>query len=197
MDTTEQGDGTQVLSISSEQFLTSNLYTQASTDEALGGVTEDDGTGEEKGGASPLREQDRFLPIANVARIMKVGIPKTGKISKEAKECVQECVSEFISFITSEASERCHQEKRKTINGEDILYAMSNLGFDNYVEPLKHYLQKYRDSMKGDKTITGQVRTEDLVDVNQDFDTGLMEGDASSGTPVYQQFQPHVQMTFP
>lgn len=60
---------------------------------------------------------------------------------------MQECVSEFISFITSEASDRCFQEKRKTINGEDILYAMSNLGFDNYVEPLKLYLQKYREVM--------------------------------------------------
>lgn len=43
------------------------------------------------------------------------------------------------------ASERCHQEKRKTINGEDILFAMQTLGFDNYVEPLKLYLQKYRE----------------------------------------------------
>ena len=43
------------------------------------------------------------------------------------------------------ASERCHQEKRKTINGEDILFAMSTLGFDSYVEPLKQYLQKYRE----------------------------------------------------
>ena len=67
------------------------------------------------------------------------------QIAKDAKECVQECVSEFISFITSEASERCHQEKRKTINGEDILFAMSTLGFDSYVEPLKLYLQKYRE----------------------------------------------------
>ncbi|XP_028398398.1 nuclear transcription factor Y subunit beta-like [Dendronephthya gigantea] len=104
-----------------------------------------------------LREQDRFLPIANVARIMKKSIPKTGKIAKDAKECVQECVSEFISFITSEASERCHQEKRKTINGEDILFAMTTLGFDQYVEPLKIYLQKYRDSMKGEKGSMGTV----------------------------------------
>ncbi|ESN97217.1 hypothetical protein HELRODRAFT_85626, partial [Helobdella robusta] len=88
---------------------------------------------------------DRFLPTANVARIMKKAIPKSGKIAKEAKDCVQECVSEFVSFITSEASERCQQEKRKTINGEDILFAMTVLGFDNYVEPLKVYLQKYRE----------------------------------------------------
>lgn len=28
----------------------------------------------------PLREQDRFLPIANVAKIMKRAIPETGKV---------------------------------------------------------------------------------------------------------------------
>uniref|UniRef100_A0A8C5MI09 Nuclear transcription factor Y subunit beta n=1 Tax=Leptobrachium leishanense TaxID=445787 RepID=A0A8C5MI09_9ANUR len=97
------------------------------------------------GSKESFREQDIYLPIANVARIMKNAIPQTGKIAKDAKECVQECVSEFISFITSEASERCHQEKRKTINGEDILFAMSTLGFDSYVEPLKLYLQKFRE----------------------------------------------------
>ena len=53
---------------------------------------------------------------------MKKSIPPNGKIAKEAKECVQECVSEFISFITSEAAERCQQEKRKTINGEGKAY---------------------------------------------------------------------------
>ena len=37
------------------------------------------------------------------------------------------------------------QEKRKTINGEDILWAMNALGFENYVEPLKTYLTKYRE----------------------------------------------------
>ena len=55
-----------------------------------------------------------------------------------------QCVSEFISFITSEASDKCKKEKRKTINGEDILWAMSTLGFDEYIEPLKTYLGKYR-----------------------------------------------------
>lgn len=92
-----------------------------------------------------LREQDRWLPIANVARLMKNTLPATAKVSKDAKECMQECVSEFISFITSEASDKCVSEKRKTINGEDILFAMSSLGFENYGEVLKIYLAKYRE----------------------------------------------------
>lgn len=133
--------------------------------------------------------------FAPVARIMKMALPDNAKIAKEAKECMQECVSEFISFITSEgtsfrlfpqalfptphphtplpsppapsgrpppppfflllfleltipkssASEKCQHEKRKTVNGEDILFAMTSLGFENYAEALKIYLTKYRE----------------------------------------------------
>ncbi|KAK1353789.1 Nuclear transcription factor Y subunit B-3 [Heracleum sosnowskyi] len=97
------------------------------------------------------REQDRFLPIANVSRIMKKALPANAKISKDAKETVQECVSEFISFVTGEASDKCQREKRKTINGDDLLWAMTTLGFEEYVEPLKVYLAKYRE-MEGEKT---------------------------------------------
>ncbi|RAL51571.1 hypothetical protein DM860_011073 [Cuscuta australis] len=103
-------------------------------------------------GASPeetspcsKKEQDKFLPIANVGRIMKKAIPGGGKISKDAKETVQECVSEFISFVTGEASDKCQREKRKTINGDDILWAITTLGFEDYVSPLKIYLNKYRE----------------------------------------------------
>jgi nuclear transcription Y subunit beta len=51
---------------------------------------------------APCREQDRFLPIANISRIMKKSLPGNAKIAKDAKETMQECLSEFISFITSE-----------------------------------------------------------------------------------------------
>jgi len=109
------------------------------------------GTGPNKDEFEEIREQDRYLPIANIARIMKNTLPENAKIAKDSKETVQECVSEFISFITSEASDKCMQEKRKTINGDDLLWAMSTLGFDKYVEPLKIYLTKYREAIRGDK----------------------------------------------
>lgn len=106
------------------------------------------------------KEQDRFLPIANVSRIMKKALPANAKISKDAKETVQECVSEFISFITGEASDKCQREKRKTINGDDLLWAMTTLGFEEYVEPLKTYLQKYRE-MEGEKSTMGRQGEKD------------------------------------
>ncbi|WVZ66660.1 hypothetical protein U9M48_015850 [Paspalum notatum var. saurae] len=103
---------------------------------------------------SSPREQDRFLPIANVSRIMKKALPANAKISKDAKETVQECVSEFISFITGEASDKCQREKRKTINGDDLLWAMTTLGFEDYIEPLKLYLHKFRE-LEGEKVAAG------------------------------------------
>ena len=111
-------------------------------------------------GELSAREQDRLLPIANVSRIMKKALPANAKISKDAKETVQECVSEFISFITGEASDKCQREKRKTINGDDLLWAMTTLGFEEYVEPLKIYLQKYRE-MEGEKTSLGRPGEKD------------------------------------
>uniref|UniRef100_A0A0D9V7H8 Transcription factor CBF/NF-Y/archaeal histone domain-containing protein n=1 Tax=Leersia perrieri TaxID=77586 RepID=A0A0D9V7H8_9ORYZ len=105
-----------------------------------------------------VREQDRFLPIANISRIMKKAVPANGKIAKDAKETLQECVSEFISFVTSEASDKCQKEKRKTINGEDLLYAMGTLGFEEYVDPLKIYLHKYREvSFLGDSKLSSKA----------------------------------------
>ncbi|GMN27619.1 hypothetical protein TIFTF001_001739 [Ficus carica] len=112
------------------------------------------------GGELSTREQDRFLPIANVSRIMKKALPANAKISKDAKETVQECVSEFISFITGEASDKCQREKRKTVNGDDLLWAMTTLGFEEYVEPLKIYLQKYRE-MEGEKSSVARPADKD------------------------------------
>ncbi|CAJ0830151.1 4265_t:CDS:2, partial [Entrophospora sp. SA101] len=102
-----------------------------------------------------FKEQDRFLPIANVARIMKKALPDNAKIAKEAKECVQE------------SSDRCQQEKRKTINGEDILWAMQSLGFENYAEALKIYLAKYRETTKIERSSTTKEKDESTDDYNQ------------------------------
>ncbi|XP_044487571.1 nuclear transcription factor Y subunit B-1-like [Mangifera indica] len=112
------------------------------------GATADDGG---------IKEQDRLLPIANVGRIMKQILPPNAKISREAKETMQECVSEFISFITSEASEKCKKERRKTVNGDDICWAMGTLGFDDYAGPLKRYLYRYRE-IEGDRANNQQEK---------------------------------------
>ena len=79
----------------------------ASVVSAPGGAPPGAGAGSEAAAGSIAiddREHDKFLPIANISRIMKRALPANAKIAKDAKETVQECVSEFISFITSEGA---------------------------------------------------------------------------------------------
>ena len=97
------------------------------------------------GGVTMTNGQDNLLPIANVGRIMKDGLPPQAKISKRAKETIQECATEFISFVTGEASERCRRERRKTVNGDDVCHAMRSLGLDHYADAMHRYLQRYRE----------------------------------------------------
>ncbi|EYU28977.1 hypothetical protein MIMGU_mgv1a021400mg [Erythranthe guttata] len=78
-------------------------------------------------------EIELSLPIANVGRMMKKILPPSAKISREAKERMQQCASEFICFVTGEAAHRY-----------DICWALSSLGFDNYSEAMLRYLQNFR-----------------------------------------------------
>ena len=100
----------------------------------------------EEGSKKPINEYDNYLPLANIGRIIKNNLPKDVKLSKSSKETFQECVSEFISFITSEANDKCNIEKRKIIKGKDMIYALNNLGFEKYCPILELYLDKYKQS---------------------------------------------------
>lgn len=63
------------------------MYLFSSLDDVDGNLsaenTDDDiiDSGEKIG--TPLREQDRFLPIANVAKIMKKAVPELGKVKSK------------------------------------------------------------------------------------------------------------------
>ncbi|GFQ04317.1 nuclear transcription factor y subunit b-3 [Phtheirospermum japonicum] len=126
---------------------------------------------------------------------MKKALPANAKISKDAKETVQECVSEFISFVTGEASDKCLREKRKTINGDDLLWAMTTLGFEDYMEPLRVYLQRFRD-VEGEKSAMagggGGGGRGEKVDTGGDGGVGMygmnvhmMGHHQGGGEPVY------------
>ncbi|CDK26924.1 unnamed protein product [Kuraishia capsulata CBS 1993] len=141
-----------------------------------------------------IKEQDMYLPIANVGKIMKRALPPQGKLSKESREAVQECVSEFISFITSQAAEKCSIEKRKTLNGEDILHAMNSLGFEHYAAALKIHLAKYRqlETSMTEKKRAAYLRKKQLYKEQRERDERekSMAGDVyNSSSPSSSVFQ--------
>jgi nuclear transcription Y subunit beta len=94
-------------------------------------------------------EQDKYLlPTENIKRIIKEAFPEdiNCKLTKEGKEAFQEILSEFISFVTSEASEKAAEEGRKTVLGTDIISALETLGFEHYTDILKQYLGKIKQN---------------------------------------------------
>eukprot|EP01083_Nonionella_stella_P020146 55844_1 len=110
------------------------------------------------------REHDRLLPIANIGRIMQRACPlliqgfPPCKISKEAKEGMQDCVSDFIGFVTSEAADRLQEDKRKTITADDVLASIRALGFDAYLPLLEVYLQKLRETRMREAAVSKRPR---------------------------------------
>ena len=77
-----------------------------------------------------VREQDRFLPIANVAKVMTRQLSSHGyaKIAHDAKMDMQECVTEFICFIMSQSNDSTVSDNRKTVTGNDIAEACRDMG---------------------------------------------------------------------
>ena len=84
-----------------------------------------------------VREQDRFLPIANVAKVMTRQLSDIGfaKIAHDAKMAMQEAVTEFICFGMSEANDQAVKGKRKTVAGSDIANTCYSMGEPSLSSP--------------------------------------------------------------
>lgn len=64
----------------------------------------------------------------DILHLMLSELPAHAKVSRDVSSFMQEVVSEFIGFITSEANDICVDSKQKTMCGKDIMTALSNLG---------------------------------------------------------------------
>jgi histone H3/H4 len=60
-----------------------------------------------RSGGVELRDQDRFLPLHNISKLIKEASPPGSKTTRESRELIKEAASEFISFITRSGSISC------------------------------------------------------------------------------------------
>ncbi|PWN22331.1 histone-fold-containing protein [Microstroma glucosiphilum] len=97
--------------------------------------------------ASSTSTPSTQLPLSNISRLMKASLPASSpslKLSSPTKTMMQDIVSEFILFVTAEAQERAEAQRRSTLNGDDVLYALEVLGFRDYERVGKVWLSRYR-----------------------------------------------------
>ncbi|XP_030472869.1 antifungal protein ginkbilobin-like protein [Syzygium oleosum] len=92
---------------------------------------------------SGICKQDRYLPFANISRIMEKAFPADSKITKDTKEIVQERTSEFIISFITKVYYIC-SERRFSPLGEyelDRGYAMEDLCSDTSLNGYNYYIK--------------------------------------------------------
>jgi histone H3/H4 len=95
----------------------------------------------------PNQKVQLFKKGDKVLDIMKKSIPIPNvEISRDLKGVVDKCACEFIGNITCLAEDICILENRNEVTGEDISFALKNLGMENYSDAINIYLTKYRDA---------------------------------------------------
>ncbi|XXQ33920.1 Transcription factor CBF/NF-Y/archaeal histone domain-containing protein [Plasmodiophora brassicae] len=77
------------------------------------------------------------LPHASIARIIRNALPKNFQVGKDARAAFIKAVSVWILYISAAANDIATSRKRKTISGDDVLAALSEIEFEEFVEPIK------------------------------------------------------------
>jgi histone H3/H4 len=109
----------------------------------------------EKNGGETLfdDELDRLLPVGTVASVMRAAIPAEAKIGRDAREASQDCASEFVAFVASEASDACMAAGRRIMTGRDVVDAVVRLGFDRQAGPLEAFLTTCVEKRRGENKV--------------------------------------------
>jgi MAF protein len=77
------------------------------------------------------------LPKAVVNRIVKTCLPANVQVAKEAREALVASGRIWISYVTAAANDFCKQSNRSTLSAEDVLAALDELDFDEFIEHVK------------------------------------------------------------
>ncbi|PRQ32291.1 putative DNA-directed DNA polymerase transcription factor Hap3/NF-YB family [Rosa chinensis] len=104
------------------------------------------------------------LPKTIVRRVVKDKLSECSKgdgdlnVHKEALTAFSESARIFIHYLSATANDICKGSKRQTINGDDVLKALEDIEFPEFVEPLKASLEGLREKNAGKKAGTSKAK---------------------------------------
>lgn len=85
--------------------------------------------------------EDLNLPNSSVQKIIKEALPDSVNIGKDARSALSRAASVFVLYVTSQASNEAQKGNRKTLIAKDVMTALEELEFDNFIEPLEEALK--------------------------------------------------------
>jgi DNA polymerase epsilon subunit 3 len=90
-------------------------------------------------------------PQACVSRIIKNVLPDNVQITKDARAAFTRAAGIFIFYLTHCANDFSKENKRSTIQTQDVLNALRELDFGEFQVPLEEFLEVYRKELNDAK----------------------------------------------
>ncbi|XP_056639064.1 DNA polymerase epsilon subunit 3 [Diorhabda sublineata] len=90
--------------------------------------------------------EDLNLPNTSVQKIIKEALPDNINIGKDARSALSRAASVFVLYVTSQASNEAHKNNRKTLIAKDVIKALEELDFVNFIGPLEEALKEFKES---------------------------------------------------
>lgn len=107
------------------------------------------------------------MPKSITTRLAKEHLPSGTAVQATAMLGIQKSATVFISYLANQANEYAVQANRKTVNPQDVLKAIEEVGFGEWRAQLEGQLKAFegnakakRDKNKGEKT-DGEVGKEE------------------------------------
>ena len=92
--------------------------------------------------------EEMSLPVAAIMRIIKAKLPDGVQIGKEAKTAFSKACSIFIMYVTTIANDLAKESKRSTVTAADVLHALKEPEFDDFLPMVENSLFAYRENDK-------------------------------------------------
>ena len=93
------------------------------------------------------RPEDLNLPVTVVQRIIKEALPDGVIVSKEARQTISRASSVFVLYLTACAVTHANKAKRKTLAVNDIISAITDMEFEQFIQPLNEALKSRKDTV--------------------------------------------------
>lgn len=86
------------------------------------------------------------MPLSSINKIVKQSLPSNVQLSREVKQALSRSAGIFILYITNSANEQCttSKPKRSTVTANDVLSAIKECEYPQFIPALQHFLQEYR-----------------------------------------------------
>lgn len=115
------------------------------------------------------------LPRAIVRRLVKDKLAQVAGgdgaeviVNKDAMAAFAESARIFIHYLSATANDMCKESKRQTISADDVLKALDEMEFSEFVEPLKTSLQEFRNKNADKRSEASKKQKEKRRKLNEE-----------------------------